>query len=112
MGDYNDPRLGTEMKAPEIRGGRAVMKPAGRFDYSCLRQFRGHCTTCVEDPQVRSIEIDFGSVTYMDSSILGMLLMLLERADAAKKTVLLSHCHGTPREILAIAGFEQLFEIT
>ena len=48
---------------------------------------------------------------YLDSSALGMLLMLREKAQAANKTVVLSNCRGAARQVLDIANFGKLFSM-
>ena len=50
-------------------------------------------------------------VDYLDSSGLGMLLMLREKAQAANKTVSLRNCRGAVRQVLDIANFAKLFTI-
>jgi len=60
---------------------------------------------------VREIVIDFGEVDYLDSSALGMLLLLREKADGASKRVVLAGLQGTVKQVLEIANFGKLFSI-
>lgn len=83
----------------------------GRFDFSAHRIFRESYTPSLEDKEVKEMEIDLGSVDYLDSSALGMLLMLREKAQAANKTVALTNCRGSVRQVLDIANFAKLFPI-
>jgi anti-anti-sigma factor len=62
--------------------------------------------------EVRELDLDLGGVDYIDSSALGMLLLLKERADTAKKPVALQNCTGTVRQVLEIANFGKIFSIT
>jgi anti-anti-sigma factor len=94
-----------------INNERAVVKLTGRFDFSAHRDFRESCNTCLDAGQIREIEVNLGEVNYLDSSALGMLLMLKERADATGKRVLLSDCRSTVRQVLDIANFGQIFSI-
>ena len=96
----------------EIRQERAIVKLGGRFDFSAHRDFRESCNTCIETVGISEIEVDLGNVDYLDSSALGMLLMLKEKADASSKRVLLSECRGTVRQVLDIANFGQIFSIS
>jgi len=50
-------------------------------------------------------------VEYLDSSALGMLLLVRERAEAVGKPVVLSHPNPTVAQILDIANFRKLFTI-
>jgi HptB-dependent secretion and biofilm anti anti-sigma factor len=55
--------------------------------------------------------VDFGRVDYLDSSALGMLLLLREKAEAAGKKVSLANLSGTVKQVLEIANFGKLFTI-
>ena len=90
---------------------RAVIRPSGRFTFASHREFRNACKGPVEDPAVREIQIDLGQVDYIDSSSLGMLLLLRENATTAGKTVSISNTRGVVRQVLDIANFERLFDI-
>jgi anti-anti-sigma factor len=90
---------------------RAVISLEGRFDFSRHREFRGACDQALAAAGVREVEVDFGRVDYIDSSALGMLLMLRDNARGANKTVKLANCRGNVRQILDIANFSKLFPI-
>jgi anti-anti-sigma factor len=95
----------------EITNDKAVVKLHGRFDFSAHRDFRESCNSCFGAAQVREIQLNLGAVEYLDSSALGMLLMLKERADAASTRVVLADCRGTVKQVLDIANFDKLFTI-
>ena len=94
-----------------IQGGKAVVRLMGRFDFSAHRDLRDSCSTLLESADVRELDLDMGGVEYMDSSALGMLLLLKERADAASKRVALHNYKGTVRQVLDIANFGKIFSI-
>jgi len=91
-----------------VNEGRAVIRLQGRFDFNSHREFRDATDTAMATP-ASAIVVDFGAVDYLDSSALGMLLMLRDRAKAAAREVSLSHCRGAVRQILDIANFGKLF---
>ena len=95
----------------QIADGRAVVSLRGRFDFSAHREFRGSCNASLDAQNVRELELDMGAVEYLDSSALGMLLLLKEHADAVCKPVKLSNCRGAVKEVLDIANFAKLFTI-
>jgi anti-anti-sigma factor len=95
----------------QIVNGKAVVKLHGRFDFSAHREFRESCNSCLNAPVVQEIELNFGGVEYLDSSALGMLLMLKERAEIAAKRIVLSGCQGTVKQVLEIANFGKIFSI-
>ena len=87
----------------------AVIRLSGRFDFSGHREFR-HCyEAALQEPSVRRIDVDLNAVEYLDSSALGMLLLLKEQAEARSLPVSLLNCGGTVREILDVANFDVMF---
>lgn len=92
-------------------GSRAVVKLAGRFDFNTHREFRAAIDPLVADVGVASVAIDFSGVEYLDSSALGMLLMLRDKMGGAKKDVTLAGVHGNVKQVLDIANFGKLFTI-
>ncbi|MBF0271361.1 MAG: STAS domain-containing protein [Magnetococcales bacterium] len=81
-----------------------------KFVFSDHRAFRN--TYHNRPPGTRYI-LDFRRVTYMDSSALGMLLLLKEEgAGGDKNSVQLLHCNDQVRKILDVANFSQLFTMT
>ena len=89
----------------------AVIRLTGRFDFSGHREFR-HCyEAALQEPAIRRIDVDLKAVEYLDSSALGMLLLLKEQADARSLPVALLHCGGPVKEILDVANFGVMFEM-
>lgn len=83
----------------------------GRFDFHSHRDFRSAYDGLLGRADVREIVIDFGRVDYLDSSALGMLLLLREKAEAVGKKVILTSLAGTVKQVLEIANFGKLFTI-
>lgn len=79
------------------------------FDVSQYEEFKDICQKYNADDN--NFEIDFTETHYMDSSALGMLLLLREQVKADKNRVLLKNVSGTTLKILEIAQFNQLFNI-
>jgi anti-anti-sigma factor len=94
-----------------ILNGKAVVRLLGRFDFSAHRELRESCSVLLESKDVRELDLDLAGVDYLDSSALGMLLLLKERADAASKRVGLQNCKGTVRQVLDVANFGKIFSI-
>ncbi len=97
--------------ANDVSGDRATLKLGGRFDFHSHRDFRSAYEQHLVKAGVREIIIDFGDVDYLDSSALGMLLLLREKCDAAGRSVVLSGLKGTVKQVLDIANFGKLFDI-
>jgi len=95
----------------QTENGRARLRLEGRFDFSVHREFRDAYTPLLEDNSVREIVVDLARVEYVDSSALGMLLLLRERAKAVGKEVTLRGASGTVRQVLEVANFGRMFSI-
>lgn len=93
-------------------GSKAVIKLTGRFDFNTHRDFRSAYEAPVSDAEVREIEVDFAGVDYLDSSALGMLLMLRDKASGTGKEVGLANVRGNVKQVLDIANFGKLFKIS
>lgn len=92
-------------------GPVARLNLEGRFDFHSHRDFRTAYETTLGKPDIREIVIDFSRVDYLDSSALGMLLLLREKAEAASKKVKLANISGAVKQVLEIANFGKLFTI-
>lgn len=95
----------------EIRDDNARISIAGRFDFQVHREFKDAYTSLLTNGAIREIEIDLSRVEYLDSSALGMMMLLRERAESANKTVVLSKPSQLVAQILEIANFGKLFTI-
>jgi len=93
-------------------GNHAIISLGGRFDFNAHREFKESYTALMADTAIQALEINLSGVDYMDSSALGMLLMLRERAQTSNKQISLSHPNPTVVKILDIANFNKLFTIS
>lgn len=100
------------MQASTTReGSKGIIKLAGRFDFNRHREFRGAYEPLLDDAAIQEVIVDMGGVDYLDSSALGMLLMLKDKVSASKKSVALTNVSGSVRQVLDIANFGKLFRI-
>lgn len=90
--------------------GATVLKLGGRFDFNAHREFRDAVDRVLQD--TGDVRVDLGDVAYLDSSALGMLLMLRDKAKAAEREVHLTNTRGSVRQVLDIANFAKLFAIS
>lgn len=94
------------------KGGKLRLALRGRFDFHSNGDFRRVYEGELESNGRGGIEVDLGGVDYMDSSALGMLLLLKERANTVSREIILVNCHGTVRQILDVVNFNKMFKIT
>ena len=79
-----------------------------RFDFGTHKEFR---SSYKDRANSECYVIDLQEVNFIDSSALGMMLLLREHAMANKGKVIIENCNPDIRNILTIANFERLFEI-
>ena len=91
--------------------GRTVIGLSGRFDFSKQRAFKAAYDPVLQQDAVKTLEVNLARIEYLDSSALGMLMLLRERAVALGKNVVLSRPNDTVSQILEIANFKKLFTI-
>lgn len=105
--------MGDERMKPMIRiegtVGRLVL--VEQFDFNVHREFRQATQSLLEDTDIQEIWVDFDQVTFLDSSALGMLLLLKERAEGVKKGLVLANCKDVVLQVLQIACFDRLFTL-
>ena len=91
---------------------QARIQLSGRFDFNSHREFRDAVDKALGSPGTTEVAVDLGNVAYLDSSALGMLLMLRDKLTGAGKEVGLGNVRGTVKQVLDIANFGKLFRIS
>lgn len=86
-----------------------TIKVSGRFDFSLHNYFREAYEQV--DSEVKIHIVDLGNTVYLDSSALGMLLLLRDFAGVEQSDIRIVKCSDDVRKILSISNFEQLFSI-
>ncbi len=81
----------------------------GRFDFSCHKSFRDAYKQYSEAQH--KYELDMSKTDYVDSSALGMLLLLREHAGADAADIIIKNPREDVKEILEVSNFDRLFEI-
>ena len=90
-------------------GSELIISIEGRFDFSSHQSF---CLAYEKaEPLPEQFVIDMRATTYLDSSALGMLLLLRDHAGGDHAKVSIINCNEDVRKILTISNFEQLFDI-
>ena len=91
------------------KDSKHTIKINGRFDFSVQGDFR---KAYEEAPSSSSFIMDFSSTDYMDSSALGMLLLLRDYAGGDSAKVELVRCGTEIKNILEISNFQKLFTVS
>jgi anti-anti-sigma factor len=90
-------------------GKELVISISGRFDFSTHQDFRGSYEHIDAKPSL--FKVDMKETTYLDSSALGMLLLLRDHAGGESSNIHIINCSPDVTKILTISNFEQLFTI-
>jgi len=88
---------------------KLTIRISGRFDFGVHREFRSAIGSISND--TKHVFVDLRTTEYVDSSALGMLLMLKSKMDDHKDKVSLINAKPEVKKILEIANFGQLFSL-
>jgi len=89
-------------------GKKLTIQVKGRFDFGKHQEFR----SAYERNRPESVVVDLKETTYLDSSALGMLLMLRDHVGGDDSDVRVINTSSDVRKILAISNFNKLFDIS
>jgi anti-anti-sigma factor len=92
-------------------GDTATIHLNGQFVFDAHREFKSAYMNQLADPEITRIAIDLAGVRYLDSSALGMLLVLRDRVLDCSKSLTLSQPSTIAARTFEIAGFKELFHI-
>lgn len=95
--------------SPSADGGVLTINIEGRFDFSSHQEFRRSYEGVAKKPE--AYVVDMKQTTYLDSSALGMLLLLRDFAGGDESQISIVNCNDDVKKILSISNFEQLFTI-
>ena len=90
-------------------GHVTVINVSGRFDFSLHEEF---CAAYEGSrPGTPVYRVDMREATSLDSSALGMLLLLRDYAGGDQARVEIVNCSAEVRNLLSVCSFESLFTI-
>lgn len=90
-------------------GGKVTIAVAGKFDFQLYDEFRA----CYADTAGNGVNyvVDLADTEYLDSSALGMLLLLREHAGGEASKIEIARASPEVRKILDVANFGKLFKL-
>jgi len=89
-------------------GDQLNMVIEGRFDFSLHAEFREAYRNL--PPDITYV-IDLSKTTFMDSSAMGMLLLLREFAGDKGSNICLRNCSPEVRKVLSISNLDKMFTL-
>ena len=90
-------------------GATVIINISGRFDFSSHQDFR-KAYESLSQPNIGYV-IDMSNAEYLDSSALGMLLLMREHAGGDQANIKISNCRPQIKNILKVANFAKLFKV-
>ena len=93
--------------AESEQGKTLTLSVEGRFDFGMYDAFRNAYTRSSASHFV----VDLARTEYLDSSALGLLVLLREHAGGDDASVEIINCTSEIRRILTIANFHRLFAV-
>ena len=91
-------------------GSNVTISVSGKFDFQLYDEFRSSYV----DTQGSGVSynVDLAGTDYLDSSALGMLLLLREHAGGEGSKIVISNASPEVKKILDVANFGKLFDIS
>ena len=100
--------MGVDTKVSS-NGNKVTISVAGKFDFQLYDAFRASYSAT--SGSGLEYVVDFSKTDYLDSSALGMLLLLREHAGGETSNITISHASPDVKKALDVANFEKLFNI-
>ncbi|NOZ54970.1 MAG: STAS domain-containing protein [Gammaproteobacteria bacterium] len=88
-------------------GKKLTIAVSGYFDFGVQKDFRNS----YENSSASVFVVDMKETEHLDSSALGMLLMMREYAGGNHANITLRNCSQEIKTILSVASFQSLFNI-
>ena len=93
--------------------GAVTIRVSGRFDFAVQNEFRDcYYNSTNNQDELPKFIIDMSGTNYMDSSALGMLLMMREYLGGNSADITIANSSADIKNILTVANFQSLFNMT
>ena len=92
-------------------GQKLTISVKGRFDFAKHQEFR-ESYDLADRAMPSSVVVDLKEATYLDSSALGLLLLLRDHAGGENSDIRVVNSSSDVKKILAISNFDKLFDIS
>ena len=90
-------------------GQTVTIAVSGKFDFQLYDEFRSSYSE--SDGSKVNYVVDLANTDYLDSSALGMLLLLREHAGGEASRINISQASSDVKKILDVANFGKLFSL-
>ncbi len=90
---------------------QASIRLPERFDFGYHKHFNNEYEPYLQDNSLRELNVDFSQVQYLDSSALGMLVLLAKKFNCKGVSLNIVGARGTALDIIQMANLSKLFTI-
>ena len=94
----------------KLKSDQGQMDLSGRFVFETHREFRSTAERLLQYPGAE-IRIDLAGVDYMDSSALGMLLVLNDKANRLGKSLVVNCGDVETRKLFEVGHLDEKFTV-
>lgn len=94
-----------------LQAGVCTLSISGQFTFGIHRELRQHSEQALDKPECTQLDIDLSGVQYLDSSALGMLLLVKEKTTEQNMRMRLIGASGNTLQILQAVKFDKMFEL-
>jgi len=92
-------------------GGDGQLAMQARLDYSNTMGFHHSCNSLLTDGAVNCLRLNCAQLTYIDSSGIGALMVVNDRATREGKSLELLNCNGDVKKILKLVNLHKVLKI-
>ncbi len=83
---------------------------SGEFTFADNIRFK-QVLELAEDSRIKAIQLDFSTITYIDSSALGMLMLLYRAMQTHQQSACIIGAHSQAHKVLTLSHFGQYFKL-
>ena len=95
----------------KIEGTQLNIEMKGRFTFSD-RELINNIITSIRENSITRVSIDMNSLEYMDSSSIGMLLILNDKAATLGSSIQIENAEGCVKALFDYSKLNEIFKIT
>lgn len=94
-----------------INGQTLQAEFAGKFTFADNKSFNALISEAMEGSDITILQIDIAKLEFIDSSALGLLLMLNETAAKKGKQLVIKNPQGHVKKVFEVSKFYNIFNI-
>jgi len=107
--DYRTESTRLEVSRSVGEAGEVFLTAAGEVDVGTVEVLRERTAEIIQEPGVARVVLDFGPLTFLDSSGIAALIAAHRLAGERGVEIDLVNVHGTVRHVLEVTGIVELF---